>query len=186
MSLKYSLLAVVACAIAAPVAFAQDPSDPNAWRLGVRVTVLGGGDRGHVINQVFDGSPAQQMGLEPGDVLLTLNGQLVGSPADVRNTIFASDSIVLVLKRGTTYFQKDVQFAAQAPPSDPGMPGGGTSGSSGGIGSDPGGGTYKTVAVKGKTVKSVQTRRISPPPVVVRPARPSTPVRPSFPPRGRP
>ena len=103
---------LIVASFAAPAATAQDG---QTWKLGVLLTGLGGGDRGCIVNQVFDNSPASEIGLEPGDVLLTVNGQLASDPNGVRNTVFANDSVTLVLKRGNGYFQKDVSFTNVTP-----------------------------------------------------------------------
>lgn len=164
---------------------AQEPQ----WKLGVVISTLGGGDRGVVVNQVFDGSPASQMGLEAGDVLLTVNGQLAADPQAVRATVFASDSVTLVLKRGNTYYQKDVTFGVAVPlPPDGDLQsnGGGISGGSGPV--VPGGGqvvTSAAVRVSGgpkpvaapapqKVVKNVQTRKVIAP--ILPPVKAPTPT----------
>ena len=143
---------------ASPAARAQGE---QTWKLGVVISSLGGGDRGCLLNQVIDGSPAQDIGLAPGDTLLTVNGQLAADPLAVRATIFASDSVVLVLKRGDGYFQKNVTFE---------VPGGNQA--------NNGGGQVVTTAVASKAVKSVKTVAVAAPNLAgVKPlAHPAKPV----------
>lgn len=182
------LLTAVFAALTAVTATAQEPQ----WKLGVMLTSLGGGDRGLVVNQVFGGSPAEQMGLEAGDVLLTVNGQLAADPLSVRATVFASDSVTLVLKRGTNYYQKDVTFGAAAPPAGGGdsqSNGGGISGISGPVVTS---GPVTVVAAQRvtngpklvaapapqKVVKYVQTRTVTAPSLpAVKAPTPTTPKR---------
>jgi S1-C subfamily serine protease len=41
------------------------------------------------VNNVVDGTPAAQAGIEPGDVIQTINGKPVNSAADFRSTVSA-------------------------------------------------------------------------------------------------
>ncbi len=144
-SILTAVLSAAALFSAVPTVRADDC---QTWKLGVVISNLGGGDRGCVVNQVFDNSPAMEIGLEPGDVLLTINGQLAADPRGVRNTVFASDSVNLVLKRGNSYFQKDVTFTTVIPDQ-----------SNNGSGS----GTAVTTMMAQKQVKSVKTYAVQAP-----------------------
>ncbi len=59
----------------------QDLSPELAEALGVN------NQGGAVIVNITQGSPAEQAGLQPGDVLVSINGETVNSAADVRNRI---------------------------------------------------------------------------------------------------
>ena len=121
---RNSILTAILTALFAAMPTAR-ADDDQTWKLGVMITGLGGGDRGCVVNHVFDNSPAMEIGLEPGDVLLTVNGQLASDTQGVRNMIFSSDSVTLVLKRGNGYFQKDVTFTNVVPDQSQGLGGNG-------------------------------------------------------------
>jgi membrane-associated protease RseP (regulator of RpoE activity) len=45
---------------------------------------------GIVVRWVRPGGPAAQMGIQPGDVITSLNGNQIGSRADLRNTVIAN------------------------------------------------------------------------------------------------
>jgi serine protease Do len=47
--------------------------------------------RGVIIVEVNDGSAADRFGLEPGDVILTADGELVTKPSDIRSVILEND-----------------------------------------------------------------------------------------------
>jgi serine protease Do len=60
----------------------------NTPHLGLAVepaNVAGSGDKGVVVTAVEPDGPAAQQGIEPGDVILDVNGKQVGSAADIRN-----------------------------------------------------------------------------------------------------
>lgn len=83
--------------------FEEDPTDPqNATpegspRLGVTVEVIAEGQRrqfnipkdvsGVIVTSVAQGSVAAKFGLEPGDVIKSLQGAKVSSPADLTNAL---------------------------------------------------------------------------------------------------
>lgn len=167
------ILTAVLTAAALTASSAARAQDDQQWKLGVVISNLGGGDRGVVVNQVFDNSPAKDIGLEAGDVLLTVNGDLASDPLAVRDTIFACDQVALVIKRGNGYFRKDVTFSP-ANSNDQANAGGG--------------GTVVTTAAC-KVVTSVKTRAVQAPslppakPTVVpggsKPQGKPTPVKPT-------
>jgi len=47
--------------------------------------------KGVIIVEVTDGSAAEGSGLEPGDVILTVNGEPVNKPSDIRSVIIDND-----------------------------------------------------------------------------------------------
>ena len=67
---------------------------------GLRLEV----QEGALIAEVLEGSPAQRAALEPGDVIVAVDGEDVASVADLRNKIGfkqVGDSVVLqTLRRG--------------------------------------------------------------------------------------
>ena len=142
---KMILAAVLSVITSCFFATTSSAQDDQTWKLGILITSLGGGDRGCVLNQVFDNSPAKEIGLEPGDVLLTVNGQFASNTQNVRNTVFANDSVQLVLKRGNSYFQKDVTFTPAI------------------IGQQDFGNGPVPVMVKQKSVKTVKTQAVQAP-----------------------
>jgi len=56
-----------------------------------------------VIGQVSEGSPAQQAGIEPGDIITDINGKGIATWMDVLNTVSGSggDELRFTVKRGT-------------------------------------------------------------------------------------
>ena len=48
-------------------------------------------NQGVIIVEVNDGSAADRSGLEPGDVILTADGELVNQPNDIRSVILEND-----------------------------------------------------------------------------------------------
>jgi len=68
----------------------------NTPHLGLAVEpareVEGSGQKGVVVTAVEPDSPAAQQGIEPGDVILDVNGKQVGSAADVRNAVTEAKS----------------------------------------------------------------------------------------------
>lgn len=73
-----------------------DPALAEAFGVGERA--------GAVLVDVVPGSPAERAGLEPGDVILAVNGQQVSNAADVRNRIgllrVGSEVVFDVLRSG--------------------------------------------------------------------------------------
>jgi hypothetical protein len=104
MSLKYSLMATaLALSVVAGPASAQD------WKLGVSMVTNPGG--GIQVLQVFDGSPAQQIGLEAGNVILTVDGTLWSDPLALRDYILdGRTGVRLVFQHAAGFTEADAQF----------------------------------------------------------------------------
>jgi S1-C subfamily serine protease len=67
-----------------------------------------------IVESVVPGSPADQAGIGPGDLLLSVNGQQVGSPADVDRILAGlhpGDSVTLQLQQGPVAITAQVQLA---------------------------------------------------------------------------
>lgn len=61
-----------------------------------------GPNQGTVVRQVFPGTAADAMGLKPGDVIVQVNGQPIGSMTDLRNEVGAQqvgDPVAVVVRR---------------------------------------------------------------------------------------
>jgi hypothetical protein len=107
MRVKLVGLIVVALALAlAGPAAAQD----QPWKLGVGLTPNPGG--GVFVNQVFDNSPAQAVGLKPGNVIITIDGNLYNDPLQVRDKIFlkSGDTVALVYQDGADFYEVTAQL----------------------------------------------------------------------------
>lgn len=59
----------------------------------------------HKIGSVEKGSPAQDIGLRPGDVIVAIDGKIVGNPAGVRRDIKAKDQITILYHDGTDLYE---------------------------------------------------------------------------------
>jgi serine protease Do len=73
---------------------AQD-TEANTPHLGLAVEpaeAAGAGDKGVVVTAVEPDSPAAQQGIEPGDVILDVNGKQVGNAADIRKAMTEAES----------------------------------------------------------------------------------------------
>ena len=57
--------------------------------LGVEVTADQYGGSGAAVTNVVSGSPAADAGLQPGDLITSLNGQAISSPDDLTSTVLA-------------------------------------------------------------------------------------------------
>lgn len=88
-----------------PLAYAQ-----QQWKLGVGITRNPGG--GLYVNQVFDGSPAQYIGLLPGDVILTIDGRLVNDPLATRDYIFrpGRTRITMIYQHRSIFYEATADF----------------------------------------------------------------------------
>jgi hypothetical protein len=100
--MRRTLIPVLACALGlGPASAADDANDYDrnlaafgAWGHPVPLDLqaqdgISPGE-GIVIRWVRPGGPAAQMGLQPGDVLTSLNGNPINSRMDLRNTVIAN------------------------------------------------------------------------------------------------
>ena len=98
-------------------------SRPNemGW-LGVQLTrgeVEDGVDRGVIVHRVKDGSPAQEAGFEPGDILLTLAEKPIISPLQLGfllDRIKPGTEVAFGLVRNGVQMEKTVQLGTQPTP----------------------------------------------------------------------
>lgn len=67
------------------------------------------GSHGVLVMKIVSGSPAHQAGLEPNDIITTVNGKAVGSVNEVYDAIQTNNSIVLGVKRGA----RDIKLTVQ-------------------------------------------------------------------------
>lgn len=82
-----------------------DPTSVEQGRLGVSVRALTPQERsdtslthGLIVQQAS--GPAASAGIQPGDVILAINGQPITSPAQLRDAVkSAGDSIALLIQR---------------------------------------------------------------------------------------
>src|SRR5262249_13336613 len=79
-------------------------SPAAAQELKYRVGMLGNfTPDGLLIQKVIDGTPAEQAGLQRGDLILKVDGRLITSQADFTSVINTSGrQVVLVIKKGTS------------------------------------------------------------------------------------
>jgi len=96
--------AVVAMVVVGVVA-GSVMANPDDWRLGVKISANPGG--GVRIHEVFPGSPAEQAGLGPDMILLTVDGVLYNDPLAVRNKVMfhSGDRVNLVYQDGSAFYQ---------------------------------------------------------------------------------
>ncbi|MBV8643918.1 MAG: trypsin-like peptidase domain-containing protein [Candidatus Eremiobacteraeota bacterium] len=74
---------------------------------------------GAVVAQVQSGQPADQAGLEPGDVIQTINGKAVNQPADVTSTVKATKpGSTVTLRVWSQGVKKNVQVKVGEQPAD--------------------------------------------------------------------
>lgn len=88
---------------AAPATTASKASGPG-W-LGVELAKRESGEPGVLIRAVMHGSPAERAGLQPGDVVLTFEGENVARPNDLRGRVMdarAGARVGLGVLRGDT------------------------------------------------------------------------------------
>ncbi len=88
-------------AVPRPAPVAGEPKaavPPAPWRLGVEVFPRMGPKGGVVISSVLPASPADGVGLAPGDRILTLDGARVDSLADLKQAVAAARPPVLTLE----------------------------------------------------------------------------------------
>jgi len=101
-----TLLSLALVAVVSGAAHAED------WRLGVKLfSATGGGGK---IAEVIDNSPAAEVGLKPGMVILTIDGKLINAPEQARDKIFsAGNDIDIVFKDGDDFYQITAQLVTQ-------------------------------------------------------------------------
>ena len=90
-------LLLLALLLPAIPARAQQAATP--W-IGI---AIGPGDKGVVVNQVLDGTPAQRAGLKAGDVVVTIDGVAVAKPGELSERVQqkgVGSQVVLGLVRG--------------------------------------------------------------------------------------
>jgi S1-C subfamily serine protease len=74
---------------------------PQPW-LGLRSSASPTG-LGALVTQVIPGGPADQAGLQQGDVITAINGQPITSPADIAGVVASQDvgaEVLLQINRG--------------------------------------------------------------------------------------
>jgi Do/DeqQ family serine protease len=78
-------------------------------------------DRGALVTQVEPGSPADQAGIQAGDVVVAIDNQAIDSSADVRNTVGlvrAGDSVAVTAMRGADRRTVRTTVAPDVEPAD--------------------------------------------------------------------
>lgn len=93
MSARILIAIVLGLVLAPAAALAGDSDGP---RLGVSVRV---DERGLRVVEVIDGTPAEDAGIEPGDLLLTAGARRLRSVDDLRDAIARPRMVVLTLER---------------------------------------------------------------------------------------
>lgn len=82
--------------------------------LGVQLDPVEGG-RGAVVYEVVDGSPASKAGLELEDVILKVDGAVIGEPGDLADKVRGSkagDKLKLTIRRGSEEKELEVTLSA--------------------------------------------------------------------------
>jgi S1-C subfamily serine protease len=105
---RYFLAASLA---AVSLLLAASPASAQSWKLGVRiVSNLGGGA---AIVEVFSGSPAEQIGLQPGMVIITVDGRIIHDIYAMRNYIMTPgrNAIDIVFQDGVDFYQVTADLA---------------------------------------------------------------------------
>ncbi len=87
------------------------PKPDQEWRLGVDLT--SNGRNACTVTRVYPGSPAAEIGLQVGDVVVSINGKLADDPHAMRDLVFASDKAVIHLYRGGSYYEAEAVFENQ-------------------------------------------------------------------------
>jgi predicted metalloprotease with PDZ domain len=59
----------------------------------------------HKIGSIEKGSPVDDIGIKPGDVIVAIDGKVVGRPADVRRDIKGKDQITIIFHDGTDLWE---------------------------------------------------------------------------------
>lgn len=93
----------------------HQPTFSQPIRLGIVGDLNAGG--GMYISRIIDGYPAQQVGLEAGDVIISVNGRLIRSHDDMRFSLDEAQGqnghLTIVILSGTdgAYYQVDADLA---------------------------------------------------------------------------
>lgn len=74
---------------------AANASYAETWRLGVGVMTSKGG--GAKITQVIDPSPAKDAGLKKGDIIVSIDGDLINDAKQVREKVLAADDTIKII-----------------------------------------------------------------------------------------
>ena len=67
-------------------------------------------DRGVIVVKVADGSPADNLNIQPGDRIVKVNGHAVEQVAGLQALLTASDRWSIVLKRGSQQFTLNLRL----------------------------------------------------------------------------
>ena len=68
---------------------------------------------GLYISAVEDGSPAEELGIEPGDVLIRINDTRIYDAGDLETMLYnfdAGDTVTIVIARGGEYYQAELEL----------------------------------------------------------------------------
>lgn len=89
--------------------------DPEEHRLMMGVLI---GQLGVMVDQVDEGSPAEEAGIQPGDVVLTVDGKRIYNSEDLSEAINSGEQgeeLTLLLQRGSELISKDLvpEFAPE-------------------------------------------------------------------------
>lgn len=109
------LLVVMALLLTSAVAFAQDETtttDTAIPFVGIRFMEA---DNGVLVTGVITNTPAQAIGLQPGDVILSVNEDIVHS-LDVQDTVWqyaANDTVTLTIDRDGQTLTQDITLMAR-------------------------------------------------------------------------
>jgi len=121
VAIAAAVVLVAAGAYGLAVAFGSGSSGsatatrPPTW-IGAQMESLPVG--GAVIVTVLSGGPAQGAGLEPGDVITTINNRPVNRAADVNSALagmHAGQQVEIGISRGSTLFTTPLTLASRPP-----------------------------------------------------------------------
>lgn len=94
------------------VAAADPPLNPQDWKLGIKITenTIAGQKTGVKILEVFPDSPAERIGLQPGDIVQSVDGVLFNDPLALRADIMGKyrKEIAIIYERGADFHQQRV------------------------------------------------------------------------------
>jgi S1-C subfamily serine protease len=96
-------------------------NEAHAKTLGLTTTT-----RGVFVRQIFEGSPAQEAGLESGDVIQKIDDKVIASPKEVQEVVKShkvNEKVSFLVLRGATPKTLEVtigQYPDLAPSSGPG------------------------------------------------------------------